>query len=238
MRTDSSWGNEQRRPSDSVTTPMDGWFSDINHFERVVMAKARTCRSLSEDEINRMVGWSVFADKSWSHNSGSSSKGSLGKHYLRIIGEGGEPSLPSFRLLSAIVNNAFLSGEAVKRAVVTFSQQLPQLQQSSLEIFVLLEQRRELMDYLESIVVPFLRRTDDPALKAIMKKLLSSGVTGGDTQTKMLSAAIQIDQDSGEKTNASFRWLVNLLLDMCQTEAEQSDIIERITSVTKTVIEE
>merc|ERR1712029_436334 len=117
MRTDSSWGNEQRRPSDSVTTPMDGWFSDINHFERVVMAKARTCRSLSEDEINRMVGWSVFADKSWSHNSGSSSKGSLGKHYLRIIGEGGEPSLPSFRLLSAIVNNAFLSGEAVKRGL-------------------------------------------------------------------------------------------------------------------------
>ena len=95
------------------------------------------------------------------------------------------------------------------------------------------------MDYLDCIVSPLLRRTEvcDPVLRAITKKLLTSNLAG-DTQTKIIWAAIEIDLESAEKTNNAFRWVMNLLLDMCQTEAEQSDLIEQVKCVTQTIIEE
>ena len=91
---------------------MDKWFSEVEFYERVVMAKARTCRTLSDDDLDRMVGWSIFADKSWAHNDG------LGSLYAEAIGSSTaleSKSSPSFRLLSAIVNNPFLPSDALHK---------------------------------------------------------------------------------------------------------------------------
>ena len=95
------------------------------------------------------------------------------------------------------------------------------------------------MDYLECIVVPLLRQTEvcDPVLRGITKKLLTSNFAC-ETQSKIIQAVMEIDLESGDKTNNALRWAMNLLLDMCQTEAEQSEIIEQVKCVTQTIIEE
>ena len=95
---------------------MDDWLCEIDFYERVVMTKARTSRALTDGDLDRMVGWSVFADKSWAHTAG------LGPVYQEVVGgthgsksSGSKPPPPSFRLLSAIANNAFLPSDTVHK---------------------------------------------------------------------------------------------------------------------------
>jgi len=220
---------------------MDGWLNDVEFYERVIMAKARTSRTLTDGDIDRMVSWSLFADKSWAHTAG------LGSLYAKVIGSRPPPpEFPSIRLLAAIVNNAFLPSTTVHKAVQAFSQQLAQVGQHSLELFMLMNQRKELMSFLEDFVVPSLRGQrcdgDSGHLKAIVKELLLSDSkvptqsSDSTCHVRLIRVAHTIEQNSSDST--SLRWLLSLLLQTCQSEEEQQSLLEQMRTATTNLSEE
>ena len=108
---------------------------------------------------------------------------------------------------------------------------------------MLVSQRKQLVTFLEECVVPSLRRGsgtfDQSHLKAVIKAVLSSTddpvVACESSQVRLIRAAHRIDQNNKSGT---LQWLLTLLLDDCQTEEEQSYLVEQVRIATTSLTEE
>ena len=108
---------------------------------------------------------------------------------------------------------------------------------------MLISQRNELQSYLESFVIPKIGGNKEPELKAFVKELLldkslASGNGGDDSTTmlRMLRAAHRLDQKRPpeNETKSMIVWISRLLLDLCQTEADQDILFKNVRQITNT----
>ena len=105
---------------------------------------------------------------------------------------------------------------------------------------MLISQRNELQSYLESFVIPMIGGNKEPELKALAKELLldkslASGNGDNSTMLRMLRAAHRLDQKRPpeNETKSMIVWISRLLLDLCQTEADQEILFKNVRHITK-----
>ena len=106
---------------------------------------------------------------------------------------------------------------------------------------MLISQRNELQSYLESFVIPMIGGNKEPELKAFVKELLldkslASGNGDNSTMLRMLRAAHRLDQKRPPEieTKSMIVWISRLLLDLCQTEADQDILFKNVRQITNT----
>jgi len=201
-------------------------------FDKVILHKARVCRTVRDKDIYAMVRWALYADKSW-QNKG------LRSHMSKATKSDQQPSR---RLLTAFVHNVFISLSDLDKAVGVLTQQLPNLQVSALELFLLYEQRRTFVSHFEIFVAPLVSACDWP-LKAIVKKVIVSEKKAGESlQYCLIRAAHEVDRNADTRSDetdhktaavSATQWLLELLLSVTRSESEVDELTKQVIEAAK-----